>query len=74
MGGMYEHAGDVAADNEAPVMYHRILCSPQYDDEYYFAKESDYKTDYDDDDFNCNAFVAVRLLQRCVQLCWNTSF
>ena len=35
--GMYEHAGDVAADNEAPVMYHRILCSPQYDDEYYFA-------------------------------------
>ena len=27
MGGMYEHAGDVAADNEAPVMYHRILVS-----------------------------------------------
>ena len=33
--GMYGHrAGDVAADNEAPVMYHRILMSAQYDDQY----------------------------------------
>ena len=33
--GMYRHrAGDVAADNEAPVMYHRILMSAQYDDQY----------------------------------------
>ena len=32
---MYGHrAGDVAADNEAPVMYHRILMSAQYDDQY----------------------------------------
>ena len=32
--GMYGHrAGDVAADNEAPVMYHRILMSAQYDDQ-----------------------------------------
>ena len=32
--GLYEHAGDVVADNEAPVMYHRILWSARYDDEF----------------------------------------
>ena len=35
-----EHAvGDVAADNEAPVMYHRILQSAQYDDQYYYVED-----------------------------------
>ena len=51
MGGMYEHAGDVAADNEAPVMYHRILVSASTaDDEY-------------DDDKNADGIHLVRLTE-----------
>ena len=45
--GMYEHAGDVAADNEA-VMYHRILMSATNDDEYLAGKDEykDLKIDH----------------------------
>ena len=48
--GMYEHAGDVAADNEAPVMYHRILVSATSDAEY-------------DDDKNADGIHLVRLTE-----------
>ena len=46
--GLYEHAGDVVADNEAPVMYHRILWSARYDDEF-LCQAQGYKHNHNHD-------------------------
>ena len=47
---MYEHAGDVAADNEAPVMYHRILGSAQY----YYPEDSHGNHNHNHDAMQCD--------------------